>query len=72
MAQLAQALHVRFEGRSFDVPLARLDVPTLASAEDVRMAVARYLEIGLDRVEGYVLERHGNGNFTLRPEAVYG
>lgn len=65
-------LHVRFEGRSFDLPLANLDVPQVANLDDVRGAVARYLEVGLDRLEGYVLERHGTGNLTLRPEAVYG
>jgi hypothetical protein len=69
---MANVLHVRYQGRSFDLPLTQLDVPRVADERDVRMAVARHLEVGLDRLEGYVLERHANGNLTLRPEAVYG
>mgnify|MGYP001603650671 CR=1 FL=1 len=65
-------IHVRFQGRSFDLPLSILDTPRVANEQDIRMAVARHLEVGLDRLEGYVLERHQNGNLTLRPEAVYG
>jgi hypothetical protein len=64
--------HVRFDGRSFDVPLAELGVADNASDLDVKRAVARHLEINEDRLRDYVLDRHETGNVTIRPAAVFG
>ena len=64
--------HVRFAGRSFDVPLATLDVGRASSDGDVKRAVAGHLEVPPSRLADYVVDRHGNGNLTLRPEAVFG
>ncbi|MCA9670255.1 MAG: hypothetical protein KC503_31890 [Myxococcales bacterium] len=69
---MAKTLHVRFEGRSYDLDLEQLRLPAGASDADVRQAVAGYLDIGLHRLDAYVVERHRNGNLTLRPEAVFG
>ncbi len=65
-------LHVRFEGRSWDLPLADLDLRTASSDEDVRQALARYLAVSKASLRLYVIERHANGNLTVRPEAVFG
>ena len=65
-------LHVRFEGRSLDVALAVLDVGALSTDQEIRVAVARYLEVPERRLAPYVIERHANGNITVRPEAVFG
>ncbi len=72
--QLARApvAHVRFEGRSFDVPLDRLRLAGGAADADVRRAVARALEVPEGRLAGHVIDRHENGNLTVRPEAVFG
>jgi hypothetical protein len=72
MARLGKMLHVRFEGRSYDLPLAELRLEQRASDAEVRQAVAAYLDVGLRRLDAYVVERHANGNLTLRPEAVFG
>ena len=72
MAKLARQIHIRFEGRSYDLTMAQLQLVGDVSDAQIRMAVAQYLDVGLDRLEGYVVERHGTGNFTLRPEAVFG
>ena len=72
MAMLANQLHIRFEGRSYDLVMAQLNLTGDSSDGELRMAVARYLEVGLDRLEAYVVERHRTGNITLRPEAVFG
>ena len=72
MAQLARQLHIRFAGRSYDLTLGQLGLAPQASDHEVRMAVAQHLEVGLDRLEPYVVERHRTGNVTLRPEAVFG
>ena len=64
--------HVRFDGRSFDVPLADLGITDPANDLDVRRALARHLEIAPEQLRGYVVDRHETGNLTLRPEAVFG
>lgn len=72
MALLARMLHIRFEGKSYDLLLSQLGVGAAANDHEVRQAVAAYLDVGLDRLDGYVVERHRTGNLTLRPEAVFG
>ena len=70
MAELV--VHIRFEGRSADVAFALLDVGDASSDAQVREALARHLEVPVRRLDGYVVERHENGNLTVRPEAVFG
>ena len=65
-------LHLRFAGRSFDVPLADLDVGPLSSDADIKRAVAGYLDVAEAKFVHYVIDRHETGNMTLRPEAVFG
>ncbi len=65
-------LHIRFEGRSYDLPLADLDLGPLSTDEDVRTALAGYLGVPDRALKNYVIERHANGNMTVRPEAVFG
>ena len=64
--------HVRFAGRSFDIPLAALDLGSLSADGHIRRAVARYLDVPEHKLDAYVVDRHANGNVTLRPEAVFG
>lgn len=65
-------LHLRFMGQSRDVSLDVLGLTGEASDDAVRRTVARWLEIGENDLAGYVIERHSNGNMTVRPEAVFG
>jgi hypothetical protein len=65
-------LHIRFEGRSYDLPLADLDLGVLSSDDAVLSALARYLDVSERSLKPYVIERHANGNMTVRPEAVFG
>ncbi len=65
-------LHIRFEGRSYDLPLADLDLGALSSDDDVRRALAHYLNVSDRALKNYVVERHDNGNMTVRPEAIFG
>lgn len=67
-----RVVHVRFAGRSFDVPLDGLNLGDRANDRQVKDALARQLEVNADRLADHVLDRHANGNLTLRPEAVYG
>ena len=72
IASSRPVVHVRFAGRSFDVPLEALGATERTDERRLREALASYLEVGVGRLEDYVLDRHANGNLTLRPEAVFG
>ncbi len=65
-------VHVRFEGRSLDVPLGQLDLGPASSDGAVKAALARHLEVPEGRLRDYVIDRHETGNLTVRPEAVFG
>ncbi len=70
--QTAPAVHIRFEGQSWDIPLSELDLGNLSDDAAVRATVANYLNIDVAKLRFYVVERHTNGNLTIRPEAVFG
>jgi hypothetical protein len=64
--------HIRFEGKSFDLPLAELGVNELAGNDDLKQVAARYLEVSAKRLRECVVDRHESGNVTIRPQAVFG
>ena len=68
----AAVLHVRFEGRSVDIPLSDLDFGQLPGDAAIKQAVARYLDVSVVRFRDYVVDRHETGNLTIRPVAVFG
>lgn len=63
-------IHVRFEGRSFDIDTARLAAPEADT--ELLNRLARYLDVSPDRFNGYVVDRQTGGTIIVRPEAVYG
>ena len=65
-------LHVRFDGRSLDLPLGDLNVGLGADDDQIKGALARYLEVSEARLSDYTVDRHQTGNLTVRPEAVFG
>ena len=65
-------VHVRFAGRSFDIPLSSLDVGAMSADGQIKRAVARHLDVPPERLSAYTVDRHANGNLTVRPEAVFG
>lgn len=65
-------VHVRFDGRSWTVPAAAINISTLSSDAEVKRAVAAYLDIMPAQLDLYVVERYETGNITVRPEAVFG
>lgn len=65
-------VHVRFEGRSVDLSFAVLDIGDQSDDGWILGALARHYEVPVARLEAYVIERHDNGNLTVRPEAVFG
>jgi len=65
-------IHIRFEGKSHDIPVSECDIGQASSDKQVKEAVANFLEVEVDKLENYVVEHHENGNFSVRPEAVFG
>jgi len=65
-------LHIRIAGQSQDLALRDLDLNQYSHDKHIRQALARYLEVSLKMLNGYVIERHANGNMTVRPEAIFG
>ena len=65
-------VHIRFDGRSWDIPLRTLDIGEASSDAEVREALARYLDVSVRKLASYVIEHHTSGDMTVRPEAVFG
>lgn len=65
-------LHIRYAGRSNDVSLSLLDLGDRLTDTVVLEAVSHYFQIPIWKLAAYVVERHKNGNITIRPEAVFG
>ena len=65
-------VHVRFDGRSYDLPADRLGLTDRSRDDQVKQAVARHLEVPTSRLDDSVIDRHPNGNLSVRPEAVFG
>jgi hypothetical protein len=65
-------LHVRFDGRSLDIPLGDLDVGSASGDREIKRALARHLEVPEAKLRDYTVDRHETGNLTVRPEAVFG
>lgn len=72
MAASNATLHVRFDGRSIDIPVNDLDVGQFSSDVEIKHAVARYLDVPANKLQHYTVDRHETGNLTVRPEAVFG
>jgi hypothetical protein len=65
-------VHIRFEGRSLDIPQGDLDVGMASSDNEIKRALARHLEVAESKLRDYIIDRHETGNMTVRPEAVFG
>jgi hypothetical protein len=65
-------IHVRFAGHSRDIALASLGIDRGSGDAQIKRAVAVHLEVPLDEFSECVIDRHANGNLTIRPEAVFG
>ena len=72
MEQLNPTIHVRFAGRSLRLSAGALDVGSLSSDREIKSALARHFGVAPAQFATHVVERHDNGHFTVRPEAVFG
>lgn len=65
-------IHVRFEGRSYDVEEQTLGLPKTPNDRQILEQLARFLEVDYRRIQFYVVDRRPSGAVIVRPEAVYG
>jgi len=65
-------VHIRWNGTSRDVEERVLGLRLGMSDDDIREAVARYLDADPEAVARLVVVRTAHGDLLLRPEAVFG
>jgi hypothetical protein len=65
-------VHVRFEGRSFDVAESQLGITTGMGDTAVKERLANHLDVSQNRLQSYIIDRRPSGDLIVRPEAVYG
>ncbi len=65
-------LHLRFNGRSLDLPLRDLGIGRRADDRAIKIAVSRHLDVNEGDLRDYIVDRHETGNLTVRPEAIFG
>lgn len=65
-------VHVRFEGRSYDVTEQQLGITSNMNETAIKERLARHFDVTRDRFSSYVLDRRPSGDLIVRPEAVYG
>ena len=65
-------VHIRFEGRSFDLLEDQLGVETQMNDMAIKQRLAQHLQITQERLQYYVVDRPKSGDLIIRPEAVYG
>ncbi|MEC4803655.1 MAG: hypothetical protein SAJ12_05250 [Jaaginema sp. PMC 1079.18] len=65
-------VHIRFEGRSYDVTEKQLDVTTNMSDRAIKEQLSHYFDISTNRLQNYIIDRRPSGDLIIRPEAVYG
>ena len=65
-------VHIRFEGRSLDIAENQLGITTGMNDVAVKERVSQHLDVQVNRLSAYVVDRRPSGDLIIRPEAVYG
>ena len=65
-------IHVRFEGRSYDMHTAHLGMTAGLNDNEIKQRLAQFLDVAPERLADYVIDRGPSGDLIVRPEAVYG
>lgn len=65
-------VHIRFEGRSLDITETQLGIAQGMNDVAVKEQVSRHLDVNVNRLASYVVDRRPSGDLIIRPEAVYG
>jgi len=65
-------VHVRFEGRSYDLPENQLNIEPQMNDSQIKERLAQHFDVAQHRLGSYVVDRPSSGDLIIRPEAVYG
>lgn len=65
-------IHIRFEGRSYNIKRGNLSVTISMSDAATKEQLAQYFDVHSNRFSSYVIDRRPSGDLIVRPEAVYG
>lgn len=65
-------VHIRFEGRSYDIPETQLGVTAGMNDTAIKERLVQHFDVTRDRFQSYVVDRRPSGDLIIRPEAVYG
>lgn len=65
-------VHVRFNGRSYDINPGDLRLNQNPARQEILNRVADYLRVNKNHLAGYVVDKTKSGDLIIRPEAVYG
>jgi hypothetical protein len=65
-------VHIRFEGRSLDITETQLGISVGMNDGAVKEQVSRHLDVNVNRLSAYIVDRRPSGDLIIRPEAVYG
>ncbi|NJL64876.1 MAG: hypothetical protein HC903_27550 [Methylacidiphilales bacterium] len=65
-------VHIRFEGRSYDMQEAQVNLNAAMNDSTIKQRLAQHFDVNLNRFETYVIDRRPSGDLIIRPEAVYG
>lgn len=66
------AITIQLLGTHYDLTLDSLDLHPGSTEGQIKHAVAVSLMVEAEQLEDLVVDRHSNGNLTLRPEAMFG
>jgi hypothetical protein len=70
-ADAGGVVHVRFAVSDFDISMPGLELGSTSSDDEVKQALAIYLDVPSYRLDEYAIDRHQNGNLTLRLETIF-
>ncbi|KAF0247379.1 MAG: hypothetical protein FD167_3220 [bacterium] len=65
-------VHIRFEGRSYDLRPEQIRLGANMSNKEIKQLLAQHFDVAPNRFNEYVVDRTANGDLIVRPEAVYG
>ncbi len=65
-------IHVRINGRSDTFNFSRIGISRISTDREIKESLARHFDREFIDFDQLVIERHANGNITVRPEAIFG
>ncbi len=68
---MSRTVHIRVEGETREISLDDMNLTENSSTDDVRQAVATYLDKPVSFLSAFQVERT-SGGWTIRPNAVFG